>query len=124
MKLKFKKQQYQDIATQSVIRCFEGQTKGNRKELFGKRKYIRNEGSIWEETIDEDIFVFGNKKIELTNQELRNNIRKVQRSNDLDYTDNQGTTNFSIEMETGTGKTYTYIKTMYELNKIYENLFK
>ena len=43
----------------------------------------------------------------------------MQRRNDLDYTDNQGLKNFSIEMETGTGKTFTYIKTMYELNKNY-----
>ena len=55
----------------------------------------------------------------LTSEELRKNIRAVQKQNNLDYTDNQGYENYSVEMETGTGKTYTYIKTMYELNKAY-----
>lgn len=119
MKLKFKKQQYQEDAAESVVKCFEGQTKGNRREFLDRITYIRNEGTIWEETVDEDIIAFGNKKIELTEQEIRNNIRNVQKHNDLNYTDNQGITNFSVEMETGTGKTYTYIKTMYELNKAY-----
>ena len=49
----------------------------------------------------------------------RENIRNVQRLNDINYTDGQNLNDFSIEMETGTGKTYTYIKTMYELNKEY-----
>ncbi len=119
MKLKFKKQQYQEDAAESVVKCFEGQTKGDRREILNRITYIRNEGTIWEENIDEDIIAFGNKKIELTEKELRANIRRVQSLNDIDYTDNQGVTNFSIEMETGTGKTYTYIKTMYELNKAY-----
>ena len=74
---------------------------------------------MWEEEIDEDIISFGNKKIELSLEELRKNIRSVQKQNNLDYTDDKGFLNYSIEMETGTGKTYTYIKTMYELNKAY-----
>lgn len=119
MKLKFKKQQYQENATQSVIKCFEGQPNGNRRDIMQRRHYVANEGTIWEEEIDEDIISFGNKKIELTNDELRKNIRNIQKQNNLDYTDNAGTKNYSIEMETGTGKTYTYIKTMYELNKAY-----
>ena len=119
MKLKFKKQQYQENAAQAVVKCFEGQSNGNRRDLIDRRHYIANEGTIWEEEIEEDIISFGNKKIELSNDELRKNIRTVQKQNNLDYTDNEGFLNYSIEMETGTGKTYTYIKTMYELNKNY-----
>ena len=119
MKLKFKKQQYQENAIQSVVKCFEGQPKGNRVSVLEKRKVTINEGTKWEETIEEDFVVCGNKSIELTEREMRNNIRKVQRQNNLPYTDDQRIDNFSIEMETGTGKTYTYIKTMYELNKEY-----
>lgn len=119
MKLKFKKQQYQEDATQSVVKCFDGQSNGNRKEIIDRRHYITNEGTMWEEEIDEDIISFGNKKIELSSEELRKNIRSVQKQNNLDYTDDKGFLNYSIEMETGTGKTYTYIKTMYELNKAY-----
>ena len=119
MKLKFKKQQYQENAAQAVVKCFEGQSSGNRRDIIDRRHYIANEGTIWEEEIAEDIISFGNKKIELSSEELRKNIRNVQKQNNLDYTDNEGFMNFSIEMETGTGKTYTYIKTMYELNKAY-----
>ena len=46
-------------------------------------------------------------------------FKKVQKQNDIAYTNDAGYLNYSIEMETGTGKTYTYIKTMYELNKAY-----
>ncbi len=119
MKLRFKKQQYQENAAQAVVKCFEGQPNGNRKDIIDRRHYIANEGTIWEEEINEDVISFGNKKLELTSDEIRKNIRNVQKQNNLDYTDNAGTMNYSIEMETGTGKTYTYIKTMYELNKSY-----
>ncbi len=119
MKLKFKKQQYQENAAQAVVKCFEGQPNGNRRNIIDRRHYIANEGTVWEEEIDEDIISFGNKKLDLTSDEIRKNIRNVQKQNNLDYTDNAGTINYSIEMETGTGKTYTYIKTMYELNKAY-----
>lgn len=119
MKLKFKKQQYQEDAAQSVVECFLGQTKGIRRDVIDRRKVIINEGSLWEEEKEEEIVAFANKKIELTEEEIRNNIRNVQRKNGLEYTDRQDIKNFSIEMETGTGKTYTYIKTMYELNKAY-----
>jgi len=119
MKLKFKKQQYQENASQSVVKCFEGQTQQFRRDIIDKIHYIANEGTIWEEEIEEEIISHGNNKIELTDEELRKNIRNVQKQNNLDFTDNQGYLNYSIEMETGTGKTYTYIKTMYELNKAY-----
>ena len=119
MKLQFKKQQYQEDAAQSVIKCFEGQSNGNIRSVIGKRHCVINEGTMWEEEINEDIISFGNRSIELSSEEIRKNIRKVQKQNNLDYTDNEGITNFSIEMETGTGKTYTYIKTIYELNKAY-----
>lgn len=119
MKLKFKQQKYQEDACLSVVKCFEGQSKGDRKNLIDRRHFIRNEGTFWEEEVDEEVISFGNKKIEILDDELRKNIRNVQRQNYLDYTDKAGFENFSIEMETGTGKTYTYIKTMYELNKAY-----
>lgn len=119
MKLKFKKQQYQENAAQAVVKCFEGQSLGDRRDLIDRVHYIRNEGSFWEEEVDEEVISFGNKKIELSSEELRKNIRNVQKQNNLDYTDKEGFLNYSIEMETGTGKTYTYIKTMYELNKAY-----
>ena len=118
MKLKFKRQQYQEDATMSIVKCFDGQPKGNRQDLMGRREK-KIDLTNWNENSIEDIISFGNNKIMLTTEELRKNIRAVQKQNNLDYTDNQGYENYSVEMETGTGKTYTYIKTMYELNKAY-----
>ena len=118
MKLKFKKQQYQEDAALSVVRCFEGQPKGSRQDLIGRRKKLIDITN-WNQNSVEDIVSFGNNKILLTTEELRKNIRAVQKNNNIDYTDKEGYENYSIEMETGTGKTYTYIKTMYELNKAY-----
>lgn len=118
MKLKFKKQQYQEDASLSIVKCFEGQPKGSRQDLIGRREK-KIDLTNWNQNSVEDIISFGNNKIMLTSEELRKNIRTVQKQNNLDYTDNQGYENYSVEMETGTGKTYTYIKTMYELNKAY-----
>ena len=58
---------------------------------------------------------------ELIKQKLLDNLRAVQRRNGLKPSDELTGpgVNLSIEMETGTGKTYTYVKTMYELNKRY-----
>ena len=118
MKLKFKKQQYQEDASLSVVKCFAGQPKGTRQDLVGRREK-KIDLTNWNEKAVEEIISFGNNRILITNEELRKNIRNVQKNNNLDYTDKEGFENYSVEMETGTGKTYTYIKTMYELNKAY-----
>lgn len=118
MKLKFKKQQYQEDASLSVVKCFEGQPKGTRQDLIGRREK-KIDITNWNQNLVEDIISYGNNKILITGDDLRKNIRAIQKQNNLDYTDKQGFENYSIEMETGTGKTYTYIKTMYELNKAY-----
>lgn len=119
MKLKFKQQQYQDDAVMSVVKCFEGQKKGTRKDLLARYTRTLDEGTIFEKTEEVEVISFSNHPITLTESERRTNIRNVQRVNDINYTDNAGLNDFTIEMETGTGKTYTYIKTMYELNNAY-----
>lgn len=119
MKLKFKQQQYQEDATNAVIKCFEGQPKGNRKDLIDRRIVTKDQGTFFEQTYEEEVVAFGNKRIELNDIELRKNINSVQRANGIIKGDYNGLDNFTIEMETGTGKTYTYIKTMYELNAHY-----
>ena len=119
MKLKFKQQQYQDNAVMSIVECFKGQEKGSRKDIIARYTKTLDKGTLIEEIEDIEIVSFGNYKITLTEAERRQNIRNVQKSNDITYTDNQSLNDFSVEMETGTGKTYTYIKTMYELNKEY-----
>lgn len=119
MKLKFKEQQYQNNAVNSVINCFSGEVKQTRKELIGKKRIIVDEGTLFEYEQEDDIIYFSNHKMTLSETDIRNNIRNVQRDNNINYTDNAGITDYTIEMETGTGKTFTYIQTMYELNKEY-----
>lgn len=119
MKLKFKHQQYQTDAVNAVVNCFLGQEKKVRKNLIARYTEIKDKGEIWETKEEVEVISFGNNKITLNEIERRNNINEVQRINGLDYTSNSSLNDFTIEMETGTGKTYTYIKTMYELNKKY-----
>jgi type III restriction enzyme len=117
MKIKFKEQKFQLDAVQSVIDCFKGQKNGSSKfildrgrtksALKGQIQLLNDEG-------------FKNKSIELTEEEILENIKKVQIRNGLKPSQKlEGKYNLTIEMETGTGKTYTYIRTMYELYKNY-----
>lgn len=112
MKLKFKQQRYQNEATQAVVDCFIGQTKGREKELLG-----RTVGS-GQSSFIEDI-AFSNKKLEISEFDLIKNVQNVQKDQGLASSKKLAGLDFTIEMETGTGKTYVYTKTMYELNRQY-----
>ena len=83
----------------------------------------RGNGYYRQTLIDEEDFTgWSNHKIvpELSDHIILENLRKVQRTNQLKPSANlEGRYNLTIEMETGVGKTYTYIKTMYELNRAY-----
>lgn len=117
MKIKFKEQEFQLDAVQAVIDCFKGQINEPSKFTLdrGRTKNIL-EGQIY--FIDEE--GFKNKPIEITEVDVLENIKKVQLKNGLKPSDKlEGKYNLTIEMETGTGKTYTYIRTMYELYRSY-----
>jgi type III restriction enzyme len=130
MKLKFdKNQSYQLEAIQSVIDLFEGQPL-NRSDFEFSASGDANGSVAFTET------GIGNKLV-LSKIELLNNLVTVQTGNRLRpdeisksltllrYNEPDGTTvettfpNYSIEMETGTGKTYVYLRSVYELNKVY-----
>lgn len=129
MKFNFKIQQYQTDAVDAVIKVFNGQG------YHGKTSYIRDLGSLQnpqniQTTLSDDekddIFDetgFKNEMLFLSNQQLLNNIRSVQSQNNIklstELVNGIGQCSLDIEMETGTGKTYVYIKTMFELNKKY-----
>lgn len=106
MKLIFKQQAYQADATMAVVKCFEGQSKGFRKEVVGRTGFL----------VDE---IFSNKKLELTESDILKNVQTLQKKQGLKTASQLDGLNFTTEMETGTGKTYVYTKTMYELNKHY-----
>ena len=120
MKLKFKVQGYQTQAVQSVVDCFAGQSNGSGVQ------YRVDPGQAPAGTEQARLFEMGFKNAELSipQSKVLENITQVQRSQNLAISPNLATTkvcpiNLDIEMETGTGKTYCYIKTIFELNKLY-----
>ncbi|MBI9060147.1 MAG: DEAD/DEAH box helicase family protein [Labilibaculum sp.] len=117
MKLKFKQQQYQTDATMAVVNCFSGQQKGIRKDIVG-RKLVDNALFGQEVKIEE---IFSNNKFELAHEDILKNIQEIQKEQNLKTSNKLEGQHLSltVEMETGTGKTYVYTKTMYELNKQY-----
>ena len=117
MKLKFKHQSFQRDAARAVTDIFVGQ---RYSDGFAYR-YDRGRTDSQQTSFDSDITAFRNEPIMLDKESLVQNIREIQINQDLEPITNivgEGL-NFTIEMETGTGKTYTYIKTIYELNKLY-----
>ncbi len=104
MKFQFKHQQFQADAAAAVCDIFDGQS-------FQSGKFTLSG--------DDELQIGTNAPIELSDDELLKNLREVQKRNKLPPSEQLDGKNFSIEMETGIGKTYTYIKTMYELNKNY-----
>lgn len=124
MRLKFNHQQFQEEATRAVVECFIGQP--NKKSIFtldqGGAKTTQLSLQInAQDQLDYDAITgFKNNRIEILPEVVLENINRVQVQNGLKVSnDLEGHYNLTIEMETGTGKTYTYIKTMYELNKHY-----
>ncbi len=138
MKLQFKEQDFQVQAVKAVVDCFRGQplstnsfTLERSKEIIRKAKLaatLAATGSALlnlENEVMEDIG-YRNSTLKCTESDILKNIQAVQQQNDLlESTELQRPKgiklgyNLTIEMETGTGKTYTYIRTMYELQKHY-----
>ena len=118
MKFKFKIQQYQTEAVENTVAVFSGQPS---HEMAA---YRRDLGKRQQQQIDyEGEMGFRNHLIELDNKTLLKNINAIQNMYDITpsatLSKGVGAVNLDIEMETGTGKTYVYIKTMFELNKQY-----
>ena len=121
MKLKFKTQAYQSAAVQAVVDCFKGQPPASAEAI----SYRIDPGQVKKGT--EDLFSDSgvkNADLALTDLALLDNIQQVQRGQNLPMSETLVKTkvarvNLDVEMETGTGKTYCYIKTIFELNKQY-----
>lgn len=121
MKLKFKIQSYQTQAVQSIVDCFEGQPFSQGFE------YRIDPGTVQAQTtqrVDYDDTGFKNAALALNESQLLENIQAVQKLQNLPISPQLvqsgiAPVNLDIEMETGTGKTYCYIKTIFELNKRY-----
>ena len=130
MKFNFKIQQYQTDAVDAVVKVFQGQG------YHDKLRYVRDVGtqrtgvSYQQESYlptdandPGDDTGYKNEAVELTDAQLLQNIQKIQSQNNIKLSSSLvkdlGRCSLDIEMETGTGKTYVYIKTMFELNKRY-----
>ncbi|MBP3929251.1 MAG: DEAD/DEAH box helicase family protein [Peptostreptococcaceae bacterium] len=117
MKLKFKSDlKYQDEAIKSVVDIFKGQTPmtSNFTVLTGKSL---NDGQLQMGVVQSSTGI-GNK-LDIIGDDILNNIQNIQMRNNLPRSEKLEGMNFTVEMETGTGKTYVYLKTIYELNKQY-----
>lgn len=117
MKLQFKHQKFQADAAKAVVDVFAGQP-------YLTPTYMMDRGVGYQQSItDEDDFTgWRNERIvpELSDRVILEHLQKVQRAGQIKPSEHlEGHYNLTIEMETGVGKTYTYIKTMYELNKHY-----
>lgn len=118
MKFKFKIQQYQTDAVECIARVFNGEP------CIDKTLYRRDIGKVDSTMLRlENEEGYSNHELVLSENNLLENIRQLQLENDIKKSEklnkNLGLVNLDIEMETGTGKTYVYIKSMFELNKRY-----
>lgn len=135
MKLKFKTQAYQTAAVQAVVDCVKGQVPhhggiryrldpGSQKAAPESPQAALALDAASPEAAAEKEAAFRNADFTLAETTLLDNIQAVQRGQNLPMSDSLvkskvAKVNLDIEMETGTGKTYCYIKTIFELNKLY-----
>ena len=109
MKIKFKEQAFQKQAIKSVVNLFNGQSRQDYTTTYNNNDtqmtFIANDISL--------------NYINIPNEKIVENMQRVQKQNMLQTTNDTQNNTFCIEMETGTGKTYTYTKTIFELNKKY-----
>lgn len=123
MKLKFKHQKFQADAAKAVVDVFAGQPCLTASYLIDRGRDRPGDRQQQFEAMTQEAFTgWRNEPIvpELTDSRILKNLRKVQRDNLLKPSERlEGRFNLTVEMETGVGKTYTYIKTMFELNRQY-----
>lgn len=126
MELKFRQQRYQADAADAVVRVFEGQPNQGALAYLRDLGVSRVDGSGTESFIPYDVGSgegYANAPVALSPDELLCNIRTVQAGNQLQESHElcrgMGACQLDVEMETGTGKTYVYTKTMLELNRRY-----
>lgn len=118
MKFKYKTQGYQTKAVESIVNVFEGQP------YIDNFTYTRDLGKDYIKDVDESEIGYGNASLILSDEDILQNIQTIQQKNKIvspstSLTKALGRCSLDIEMETGTGKTYVYIKTIFELNKRY-----
>ena len=135
MKFSFKIQQYQTDAVDAVARVFQGQPynagvsylrdigdlPSTPQQISVTQSYEDGTQVEFQDALDDS--GFKNEALQLTNEQILHNIQNIQNESNIHQSTQLvaplGRCSLDIEMETGTGKTYVYIKTMFELNKRY-----
>ena len=114
MKIKFESNlTYQNHAISSIVDIFEGQ------EICQSNFTVVKSYTKGQKTIEDFNDLGIGNRLELLDDEILANVRKIQLKNGLAESKKLESKDFSVEMETGTGKTYVYLKTIFELNKRY-----
>ena len=108
MKLKFKQQDFQTDAVNAVCALFDGQ---QQQSTIFSIEQNRGQIKLFNTGVANGLYI--------SDKDIIANMQMVQKNNLLPQTDDLQGRQFSIEMETGTGKTYVYTKTIYELNRLY-----
>ena len=123
MKLKYVDQQYQTDAVNAICDIFDGSEV--KDSLFtiendqNKRFNSFVQQGIGFSGEEYEYFIGHANKLSIDDFTMLENVQKIQERNDIQMSKNLQNKNFTIEMETGTGKTYVYTKTILELNKRY-----
>lgn len=121
MKIQFKEQKFQLDAVNSVVNIFQGQSRNTGV------KYLMDPGKTQKLDLDLQLDAFRNSPIEINQETIKKKVNSFQTMYGIqpsqvlsvDKVNGRIQYNFSIEMETGVGKTYTYIRTIMELNRKY-----
>ncbi|MFH1052255.1 MAG: DEAD/DEAH box helicase family protein [bacterium] len=114
MKLNFDpNQDYQLEAIKAIVDVFEGQPLSSEQLTVNSEQLSNtNNSTLFSE------YGIGNNLI-LSEEQILKNLQTIQKANKINESEKLEGLNFSVEMETGTGKTYVYLRTIYELNKKY-----
>ncbi|MEM7620628.1 MAG: DEAD/DEAH box helicase family protein [Pseudomonadota bacterium] len=116
MKIKFDpNQNHQRRAWESAEGVFEGQELNKTTFSMPSVRPIGQLDALMQSQTDKG---FGNR-LRLLDEEIQENVRKIQLNNGLKQTKELKSRDFTIEMETGTGKTYVYLRSIFDMNKKY-----
>ena len=116
MKIKFDPNQtHQRRAWESAESVFEGQELNKTTFSMPSIRPVGDLDALMQSQTDKG---FGNR-LRLLDEEIQENVRKIQLNNGLKQTKELKSRDFTIEMETGTGKTYVYLRSVFEMNKKY-----
>ena len=133
MELQFKEQSFQLNAVAAIVDCFAGQPKETKRftlersrDLLQKAKLVASGGGEQVGLELAESIGYRNRPLHISEKQFLQNIQAVQNKNEIIHCEkierpvkDKNGYHLTIEMETGTGKTYTYIRTMYELHEQY-----